>query len=254
MIRPVYNFFVVSFFMLMVLVYGVVTDLVVWNETKRLKLRADFLHRIARAGSRMIGIRINHTESIHNEGAHFIVSNHLSYLDIIVISAVYRTVFVSTTEVGSTKFFGRLARYGGSLFIDRKNRLRVKQDLENIKTILEKDTNIVIFLEGTTSNGDGVLPFKSSFLEVVFQTGKPVLGLCIKYHLFNGKPVDESTRDLVYYYGDHQLITHLINFLSSLRRLDVEVKEVGLFFAQDYPSRKELANQLYHRISSIYAS
>lgn len=254
MFRSAYNFLVVSFFMLLVLVYGVITDLLVWDEVKRSKLRAGFLHRIARVGSRMIGIRINHTGDTHSDVAHFIVSNHLSYLDIVVISSIYRTVFVSTTEVGSAKFFGRLAKYGGSLFIDRKNRLRVKQDMENIKTILENHTSIVIFLEGTTSNGDGVLPFKSSFLEVVFQTGKPVLGLCIKYRLFNGKPVDEKTRDLIYYYGDHKLASHLTGFLASLRTLDVEVKEVGLFFTQDYPSRKELATQLHQKISDIYAS
>lgn len=254
MIRSVYNFLIVSFFMLLVLIYGVITDLLVWDEIKRLKLRAGFLHRVTRLGSRMIGIKIDHTKNVCDDGAHFIVSNHLSYLDIVVISCLYKTVFVSTTEVSSTKFFGRLAEYGGSLFIDRKNRLKVKHDLEKIKTILENNISIVIFLEGTTSNGDGVLPFKSSFLEVVFQTGKPVLGLCIRYRLFNGKPVDQNIRDMIYYYGDHQLVSHLTAFLSSLRTLDVEVKEVGLFFTQDYPSRKELANQLHQKISTVYAS
>lgn len=254
MLRPIYNFFIVSFFMLVIIVYGILTDILVWDEVKRVKLRVGLLHRITRIGTRLIGIKINHQKSLQTEGSHFIVSNHLSYLDIIIISSLFKTVFVSTTEVGSTKFFGRLSKYGGAVFIDRKNRLKVKDDIENIKNILKNDINVVVFLEGTTSNGDGVLPFKPSFLEVVFQTDKPVLGLCIKYRSFNGRPVDKDIRDMIYYYGDHQLTNHLVKFLVSLKRMEVDVKEAGIFLTKDFPSRKELANHLHQKISNLYVS
>lgn len=254
MFRAIYNFTIVFSFMLMVLIYGILTDLVVWDEIKKVKLRAGFLHRLTKVGIRLIGIKVNIEKNSCPESSYFIVSNHLSYLDIVIISAVCKTVFISTTEVGSTKFFGRLAKYGGSVFIDRKNRLRVKDDLENIKRILKNNINVVIFLEGTTSNGNCVLPFKSSFLEVVFQTDKPVIGLCIKYKTFNGEQIDQNIKDMIYYYGDHQLTSHLFKFLSSLENLEVEIRNAGLFLTQDYPSRKELANQLHQEISKLYAS
>ncbi|MEJ5172840.1 MAG: lysophospholipid acyltransferase family protein [Hydrogenothermaceae bacterium] len=254
MFRAIYNFIIVSSFMLTVLIYGILTDLLVWDEIKRVKMRAGFLHRITKMGTRLIGININMEKNNCPGNSYFIVSNHLGYLDIVILSAICKTVFISTTEVGSTKFFGRLARYGGSIFIDRKNRLKVKYDLENIKSILKNNINVTIFLEGTTSNGDTVLPFKSSFLEVVFQTDRPVVGLCIKYKTFNGKQIDKNIRDMIYYYGDHQLTSHLVKFLLSLKDLEVEIKNAGLFLTQDYPSRKELANQLHHEISKLYAS
>lgn len=254
MLKAVYNFLVVFSFMVMVLFFGIFTDLFVWNETKRLKLRVEFLHRITKIGTKLIGIKIKHTKNADLKGAHFIVSNHLSYLDIVVLSSLYKTVFVSTTEVESIRFFGRLAKYGGSIFIDRKNRLNIKQDLNHVKQVLENGINIVIFLEGTTSNGDGILSFKSSFLEVVFQTDKPVVGICIKYRFFNQKEIKADNRDYVYYYADHTLLPHLVKFLSSLKSLEVDVREAGIFLTKDYPSRKHMANNLHHKISTLYAS
>lgn len=252
MVRAVYNILTVFVFMLSVFVYGVITDLFVRDESKKLKKRVGFLHRITKIGTKMVGIKVNTDKQLNIDNPHFIVSNHLSYLDIIIIASLHKTVFISTTEVGSTGFFGKLASYGGAVFIDRKNRLKVKEDLENIKKILQQDINVVIFLEGTTSNGDGVLPFKSSFLEVVFHTKKPVSGLCIKYKNFNSKPIDQSIRELIYYYGDHQLVSHMFRFLLNLRRLEVEVRDAGVFFTDHYPSRKEMAAEIHQKISNLY--
>ncbi|MCX7738609.1 MAG: 1-acyl-sn-glycerol-3-phosphate acyltransferase [Hydrogenothermaceae bacterium] len=254
MFRGIYNILVVFSFMLAVFLHGLALDLLVKNELRRLNRKIDFLHKVAKLGTKLIGIRIKEVGGDHNRKASFIVSNHLSYLDIIIISSLYRSVFVSTTEVGSSKFFGKLASYGGAIFIDRTKRTALKEDIQKVKDVIEKDTNVAIFLEGTTSNGDGVLPFKSSFLEVVFKTGKPVFGLCLKYTAFNSKPVDQEVREFIYYYGDHVLLPHVLRFLYHLKSLEVEVKEVGFFSPENYQSRKELATELYNRISTVYAS
>lgn len=255
MLRPLYNITVVFMWMIFVFVCGFMLDIFVRDRNRKLKYKTDILHFATKTGTKMIGIKVNANRNFLHNHPYFIVSNHLSYLDIVIIASLYKTVFVSTTEVRSSSFFGRLSSYAGAVFIDRKNRFKVKEDMENIKEILQNGVNVSIFLEGTTSNGCSVLPFKSSFLEVVFNTNKPVIGLCIRYRSFNSKPIDEVSRDIVYYYADnHRLITHIFKFLTKLKSLEVDLDEVGVFLAQDYSSRKEMANDLHKEISAVYAS
>jgi 1-acyl-sn-glycerol-3-phosphate acyltransferase len=156
---------------------------------------------------------------------YIIVSNHLSYIDIVVLSAFIEAVFVSTKEVQETFLFGHIAKYGGAIFIDRKNKANILFDMELFKSVLEEGFKVVVFLEGTTSNGDDVLPFKSSFVEIMLKAQKPILPICIKYKSINDKPIAIYNRDYVFYYGDMELFKHFLSFL-----LNVDSIEIELFF------------------------
>lgn len=183
---------------------------------------------------------------------YIIVSNHLSYIDIVVLSAFVEAVFVSTKEVKDTFLFGHIARYGGAIFIDRKSKTNILSDMELFKTILYEGFNVVIFLEGTTSNGDDVLPFKSSFAEVILKAQKPVLPICIKYKSINGKPIAISNRDYVFYYGDMTLFKHLLSFLLNVDCMEVELFFLNPLYNVSHFSRKELTKTLYEDIRSCY--
>ncbi|MEZ0323878.1 MAG: lysophospholipid acyltransferase family protein [Hydrogenothermaceae bacterium] len=254
--RGLYNISIVLFCISLILVYGVFSEIFIRDESNRLIKRARFLNKVSKFGLKLIGIKVYFKGRVNLSGEEgvFIVSNHLSYIDIVIISSIFETAFVSTTEVKSDKIFGKLASFSGSVFIDRKNRLKVREDMEKLETVLNNKINLCIFLEGTTSNGDRVLPFKSSYLEVVFKTQKPVLALCIKYKRFNSIEIGVENRDYVYYYGDHKLLNHILRFLLNLKTLDVEVIDVGLYMPKDFPSRKELSGVLQTDISEVYCS
>lgn len=183
---------------------------------------------------------------------YIIVPNHLSYLDILLLKNDNKNLFVSTYEVKNTILFGLFATYGGSVFINRQSKNGIKDEIDLLKQHLKDDFNIVIFLEGTTSNGDGVLPFKSSFVEVAFQTQAKILPVCIKYISINQEPINEKNRDLVFYYGDMNIFIHLFNFLLKVNSVEVDIKFLNPVNSMDFKDRKELSKYLYSEISKCY--
>jgi len=189
---------------------------------------------------------------IKNDENYIIVSNHLSYIDIVVLSAFVETVFISTKEVQETFLFGHIARYGGAVFIDRKNKANILSDMELFKSVLEEGFKVVVFLEGTTSNGDDVLPFKSSFVEIMLKAQKPILPICIKYKSINGKPISISNRDYVFYYGDMELFEHFLSFLLNVDSMEIELFFLNPLYQTSYLNRKELTKILYKDIRSCY--
>ncbi len=207
----------------------------------------------ARLVLKLFNIRVYQSGMFINGAQNYIiVSNHLSYIDIVILSAFKEAVFVSTKEVEDTFLFGHIAKYGGAIFIDRKNRANIISDLELFKSVLEDGFNVVVFLEGTTSNGEDVLPFKSSFAQVMLETKNPILPVCIKYKSINGKPVAASNRDYVFYYGDMTLPNHFISFLLNVDDMEVELYFLTPLYQTQHLNRKELTKILYEDIRACY--
>lgn len=142
-----------------------------------------------------------HSPLWKSDKPYLVVSNHLSYLDILVIASVMPSVFVSSVEVRAEAFLGFLARCGGTLFIERRNKSSLKQEIGAITGALKEGLNVVIFPEGTTSNGESVLPFKKSLMETAFLSRCNVLPVCIQYCDENDK-LSGPRNDSVCWYGD----------------------------------------------------
>jgi len=207
-------------------------------------LRSDLPSFAARAlwlrqGCRRV-LRIFHAEiqcygPIPTNG--LLVSNHLSYLDILVLSTLTPTVFIAKRQVKSWPIFGWFALLGGTLFADRDRRHQVAQLNQQLGALLDAGALVVLFPEGTSSNGQTVLPFKSSLLEPVVGSNHPLAVGLISYQLEDGDPGEE-----VCYWRDMTLVPHLINLLAK-RHVQASVR----FFqsAQKNMRRKELATQLH---------
>ena len=95
----------------------------------------------------------------------FLVTNHLSYTDMAAIRAVVKGVFVAKAEVETWPLAGRICRDMGTVFIDRKNRRDIPRAGELIIERLDAGEGVIVFPEGTSTKGEEVLPFNSSFLE-----------------------------------------------------------------------------------------
>ena len=105
-----------------------------------------------------------------------LVSNHLGYLDILVLASITPAVFVSKREIKSWPVVGWLAQMGGTLFVNRERRVQVGRVNDEIQAALNQGALVVLFPEGTSSNGQTVLPFKSSLLEPAAQSSASALG------------------------------------------------------------------------------
>ncbi|GAB6078732.1 lysophospholipid acyltransferase family protein [Hydrogenobaculum acidophilum] len=252
-IKFVYKIFVFLVLFIAFILISLYIDIYFKNQKekrKRLIKNASYFSKLV---LKLFNIKVSQRGMYVNDGQnHIIVSNHLSYFDIIVLSAFVEAVFISTKEVEKTFLFGHIAKYGGAIFIDRKNKSNILSDMELFRDVLEEGFNVVVFLEGTTSNGDDILPFKSSFVEVILKAQKPILPICIKYKSINGKPIAISNRDYVFYYGDMTLLNHVFSFLLNVNSMEIELFFLNPLYQTSHFSRKELTKLLYEDIRSCY--
>lgn len=204
--------------------------------------RALWLQHSSRRLLRIFKTAIKTTGSIPKSG--LLVSNHLSYVDILVLSTLTPATFVAKREVKSWPVFGFFARCAGTVFVDRERRTRVGQTTSEIETALKEGALVVLFPEGTSSNGETVLPFKSSLLEPATRQSHGLYASHIQYQLEDGDVGEE----LCYWRDEHTLLPHLLNLLSK-KTIRAEVHFTELRKASS--DRKQLAKQLHSEISRL---
>ena len=210
-------------------------------KASRRRARALWLQRISRRVARIFQMEMRSAGEIPSRG--LLVSNHVSYLDILLLSSLTPAVFVAKREVKSWPVMGLLARLGGTVFIDRQRRTHVGAVNDEIQTALDDGALVIVFPEGTSSDGKTVLPFKSSLLEPATQQQHPLTVACIQYTLADGDAGDE-----VCYWGDHSFFPHLLNLLSK----DKVCANVRFAPVKDHGSdRKELAQQLHAAVLEL---
>ncbi|MGO9014811.1 MAG: lysophospholipid acyltransferase family protein [Dissulfurispiraceae bacterium] len=189
---------------------------------KKMYLRAHGMRWWARVGCFILGIHITPTGSYKQNDVFFIVSNHCSYLDILIIGAIMPSVFVSKSEVASWVFLGRMVKLAGTVFVNRESKTAAVRVLEAIKERLESGISVVVFPEGTTNNGLNIRDFKSTFFKAPIDSKVPILPLSIIYSHLNGMPVTPGTIDAVAWHSDMQFVPHFWNLLG-FSRIDARI-------------------------------
>jgi 1-acyl-sn-glycerol-3-phosphate acyltransferase len=206
------------------------------SETRR-RAQARWLQQACSRLLHVLGIKAQVFGSIPGRG--LLVCNHLSYLDILVLAATTPSAFVAKREVRSWLVFGWFARMAGTVFVRRqahRDLLRVNQE---IGRALKENVLLVLFPEGTSSDGQTVLPFKSSLLAPVVEHLPPVLAGFIGYDLDDGSVAEE-----VCYWRDMTLVPHLVNLLGKAGITARVAVVPHRFNGEDGRLRKDLARQL----------
>jgi 1-acyl-sn-glycerol-3-phosphate acyltransferase len=210
-------------------------------KSSRRQARALWLQRIARHVGRIFRLQIHSAGTIPTRG--LLVCNHVSYVDILVLVSLTPALFVAKREVKSWPVMGLLARLGGTVFIDRQRRTHVGVVNDEIQTALDDGALVIVFPEGTSSDGHTVLPFRSSLLEPATQQQHPLNIGRIRYTQADGTADGE-----VSYWGDDTFFPHLLNLLSKDRvSATVRFAPVG----NHSGDRKELAQQLHAAVSGL---
>ena len=156
-------------------------------------------------------------------GGHFIASNHLGYLDGIVLGSLFPVIFVTKREVKRWPVIGQLVTLLGAIFVDRKNKKDILRVVDRISKTLRKKTNVLVFPEGTSTNGEKLLPFQSAFFAAPLMAHAVVVPVTLTYKLIDRQPVSAANRDRVYWYGDMSFAPHLWDLLGA-KRIEVSVR------------------------------
>lgn len=184
---------------------------------------------------------------------YFMVCNHMSYLDILILSSVQPAVFVTSVEMEKTFFLGDMAKWGGSFFVDRVNRRKMKEEVQALVDLLNSQFNVFIFPEGTSTNGLEILPFKKSLFRVPFQTGFPILPICLKYRTIDGEPFSAANADRVCWYDDMTFAPHFLQ-LMGIKELVVDLHYLEPLNPQNYGNHGDLASAARDQIAEAYFS
>jgi 1-acyl-sn-glycerol-3-phosphate acyltransferase len=194
------------------------------------ELRAEWLHRACRMIARRLSMQVTVCGPLPSSG--LIVSNHLSYLDILFFSSQMPCLFVSKAEVLSWPIFGILARCGGTIFVDRSRSAVVDMVSSQIRRALEMGIPVVLFPEGTSTDGSTVLNFFPALFEAAVQADAPVFPSAIACEFDGGREVE------LCYYGDITFGPHL---LTALGRRGVHARIAFSANAMHYADRKSAA-------------
>ena len=203
--------------------------------------RGRILHAWSRCVVRVLGVRIRTTGSPPTP-PFFLVSNHLGYLDIAVYASQVSCVFVARGDLARWPVAGRLSRSAGTLYIDRGKKRDIPRVLGHIDDALADGAGVIVFPEGTSSGGSGVLPFRASLLDVPARDAIPVSWATISYGSVPGAPPPHLT---VCWWGGMPFGSHALA-LMGLReiRATIDWGDAPLV-ASD---RKTLAAQLHEAV------
>ncbi|MGN0929102.1 MAG: lysophospholipid acyltransferase family protein [Alphaproteobacteria bacterium] len=206
----------------------------------------------------ILGIKVKvKGEKLSNAKKLLILSNHASYLDIFALGSVFKTNFVSKADVKKWPLFGWIASLGNTVYITR-NRMDAKNQINVLDRAFEKrKLPLIIFPEGTSSNGCEVLPFKSSmFAMFENQIGKKsdsnivIQPVSMAYVSKRGKKMTDSERQAFAWWLDSQTITnHLFGAVRAMP-VDVEVIIHKPIDISKFKDRKELALYCHNIVES----
>jgi 1-acyl-sn-glycerol-3-phosphate acyltransferase len=173
-----------------------------------------FPHLYHRGVARWLDIKVNIIGEPVRDRPCLIASNHVSWLDITVLSAVTPLSFIAKKEVKSWPGFGTLARLQRTVFVDRDRRQSTGSSRDEMQERLKAGETLVLFAEGTSSDGRRVLPFKSAYFAAAEIPDVIVQPVTLAYRGHWGIPMMRRHRPLFAWYGDMEMAPHLWQALA----------------------------------------
>ena len=226
-----------------------------------LALRAPFMdkRRVPRLWHRMVvrllGLRIEVHGAPVDGRPLLIASNHVSWTDIMALGAVADMDFIAKAEVAGWPLFGQLAKLRRTVFIDRSRPRRAGEQAGEIAARLARGEPMVLFAEGTTSDGNDVLPFKSSLFAAAQmamgeESGAAIQPVAIVYTRLHGMPMSRRERMRAAWIGDQTLVPHLARLMRE-GGIDVEIHFGEPVAFAPGTDRKRMAREAEERVRAM---
>ena len=153
-------------------------------------------------------------EGVLPENGSLLVSNHISWLDIVVIGRFLPAYFVAKSDISGWPIIGFIARQAGTIFIRRGDKKHIREINERMIWLLKQQSNIIAFPEGTTTKGDDVLSFHASLFQPALLTKAPIQPIALEY--------TGSSKELAPFVGDDDFVTHLLRMLR-MEKIEVTI-------------------------------
>src|SRR5918999_2222073 len=246
-----------AFLSLWVFFFGLVAAVHIWISILALPNRWKIISRLNRNFTLLVRLILNIKVSVIGDegqlerGGYVIIANHLSYIDGIVLGSIFPIVFVSKREVKGWPVVGQWNILCGSVFINRQKKEEVGSLVEEMTQKLKQEANILLFPEGTSTNGEKLLPFQTVPLAAPLRSRSIVVPVTLTYKSIDDHPVTAANRDFIYWYGDMDFVSHFWKLLAlhGVEALVTIQPKIECFHYQDSSAgRKQLADDCYDRV------
>jgi lyso-ornithine lipid O-acyltransferase len=237
--------------------FGLVALAHVWISVLGLPNRWKIISRLCRGFTFLVRAILNIKVTVVGEdgqlesGGLVIICNHVSYVDGIVLGSMFPIVFVSKREVKHWPIIGPWKTLCGTIFINRQRKDLVASLVKEMSQKLKQEANIFLFPEGTSTNGERILPFQTAPLAAPLRNRSIIVPVTLAYKSIDDEPVTVANRDLLYWYGDMEFVPHFWKLLS-LRSIEVIVTIQPKIECSQYKDnsagRKKLAADCYNRV------
>lgn len=202
-------------------------------------------------GARTLGLKVTPVNRPHGDKNFLVLSNHLGFVDVLIINSVFPSVFVTSQEMRETPVLGLICEIGGCIFIERRSREQIPQEIKVLAEALRQGFNVCLFPEGTSGDGSGILPLKKSLILANQGTGKDILPIVINYRKVNGEVVTHKWRDHLCWYGD-MTFGGAIMRLSELKSVEVDVDFLDPIQVDEHSHRREVAAVVHKAMESRF--
>lgn len=184
-----------------------------------------------------------------------VICRHVGYIDGLILGSLLPVIFVSKKEIKTWPLIGKVVEISGTIFIDRLQKSELNNSLERIAECLSNKLNVLIFPEGTSTDGTSILPFQSSFFGVPIMTKSEILPVTINYQRLDGKAISEQNRNEVYWYNKMGFSKHLWNLLRYKKieaTVTVQEKIAADLLTNTSSDRKLLAKNCHQIICNSF--
>lgn len=194
---------------------------------------------------------IGYDEERMKSNNYLMVGNHMSYMDILVLAPHQPALFVTSVDMGEIPVLGHITKMAGCIFVERRNRTQIERDLGQMTEALKQGHNVMIYPEGTSSNGMQVLPFKKSLLMAAVEAERDIQPICLKYTEIDGEPFGPHNSDKICWYGDMTFGPHFLSLMKT-KSVKAELHFLEPIEVTKESTRHELAEKAYRAISDEY--
>lgn len=201
---------------------------------------------------KLVRTKLNYINAPDPNKSYLLVGNHLGFIEILMIAAQHECLFVTSQDMRNTPVLGFITEMAGALYVDRQNRMNIKNEMLEIREALEQGFNVVLYPEGTSTNGERVLPFKKTLMTSAAGTGVPILPMVINFRKVNGEPMSDKYRDVVCWYGDLTFAGAIIRILSA-KSIEADLEFCEEIVVHNEDERRELAAKVQAAVEARFS-
>lgn len=248
-----FRFLILVTFSLIYFLIGSVGALVIRDPVHRKRFFAKNVSRHVKVGLWCFNTTVTAINTPKANENFLFIGNHLGFLDIFVASSIRPLLFITSVEMKKTPLLGQFCEMGGCLFVERRSRNNIQNEIGEIRQGLKDGLDIALYPEGTSGHGAFVLPLKKSLLTSAAGTGVKLKPMILNYTKINGEPMSHKYREWVCWYGDQAFAPSVLRLLTA-KSIEARIEFLDEVEVKSEEDRREIAGVLHSLMQKHFHS